>query len=135
MEGKILVVDDNPITIKLLTRILDHEGYFVETATSGIKAFEILNGSKPDLILLDIMMPELNGYKIAEKIKQTEELKDIPIIMISALNDNESKAKGFQAGASEFITKPFDRVDLVTKVNNLIKIKRQSDIIKKAKKK
>lgn len=129
MVGKILVIDDSPVAVKLLTTILSYEGYTIKAANDSDEAFELLNKYRPDLILLDIMMPKLDGYKVAEKIKQVDELKNIPIIMITALDNQESKIKGLQAGAEEFITKPFDRTELLIRVANLIKIKQYTDII------
>jgi putative two-component system response regulator len=125
--GKILVIDDSEITQKLLLTILEHENYEVKVANDAFQAFEVLTKFKPDIILLDIMMPKMDGYEFAKKIKQLDDLNSIPVIIITALNDQESKIKALQAGAEEFISKPIDRTELLARTRNLVKIKKYHD--------
>ena len=126
-QGKILIIDDSEIAQKLLLTILEHENYEVKVANDAFQAFEVLTKFKPDIILLDIMMPKMDGYEFTKKIKCLDDFNSIPIILVTALNDQESKIKGLQAGAEEFISKPIDRIELLVRIKNLIKIKKYYD--------
>ena len=127
MPEKILIIDDSEIALKLLSTILEHENYEIRIAKDAFQAFEVLTKFKPDIIMLDIMMPKMDGYEFAKRIKSLDDLKNIPIILVTALNDQESKLKGLSAGAEEFISKPIDRTELLIRTKNLIKMKKYHD--------
>ncbi len=102
----ILVVDDEPVNVFLLLKILENGGYTVLTARSGSEALQILQKFIPDLILLDLVMPRINGFEVLANLKCNKILKTIPVIIVSALNDSENKLKAYNAGAVAYITKP-----------------------------
>jgi DNA-binding response OmpR family regulator len=120
--SKILVVDDELIGRQLLDAILRREKYTTFLANSGYEAIEACRNNLPDLILLDVMMPALNGFETILEIKKDELLQNIPIILVTALEDRDSKIRGLECGANDFITKPFDRIELLSKIKNLLSI-------------
>ena len=106
-QKTVLIVDDTPENIDVLRGAVKND-YKVKIATNGKKALSIAhNNPKPDIILLDIMMPEMDGYEVCKKLKSSENTKEIPIIFLSAKNDERSEAKGLELGAVDYITKPF----------------------------
>ncbi len=117
-QADILVVDDTPDNLRLLIRILQKEGYKVRPVTNGFSALEAIQSSRPDLILLDIMMPDISGYEVCEKLKSDRYLREIPIIFLSALEDVLNKAKAFEVGGCDYITKPFQVKEVLARVNN-----------------
>ena len=130
----VLVVDDEPVNIDLLRESLKDQ-YKIMIATRGAQAISIAEKKLPDLILLDIMMPEMDGYEACEKLKETEATKDIPVIFISALNEIEDKSVGFDMGAAAFITKPFDVKEVFNLVEAFTVLKKQDRIIAQYEKK
>ena len=127
---KILTVDDEVKNLTLLEAILTPLGYEVETAQSGKEALAKVEASPPDMILLDVMMPEMTGYELCKRLKAEESTQIIPIVMITALVDKESRVRGIEAGADDFLTKPVDKIELTARVKNLIKVKEYNDSIK-----
>lgn len=124
---KILIVDDVPTNIMLVQAILRKEGYTLITTDNGIKALELVKELKPNLILLDIMMPGMDGYEVLTELKANPETQDIPVIIMSALSDMQSIVKGYQLGAIEYVTKPFQREELIKRISlrhELFNIKR-----------
>lgn len=115
-RGNILVVDDTPANLRLLAGILNGKGYKVRPVPNGELALSAARGMPPDLILLDIMMPEMNGYEVCEKIKADERTRDIPVIFISAINDVLDKVKAFVVGGVDYITKPFQMEEVLVRV-------------------
>ena len=115
-RGNILVVDDTPANLRLLAGILNSQGYKVRPVPSGELALSAATGMPPDLILLDIMMPEMNGYQVCEKIKADERTRNIPVIFISAINDVLDKVKAFAVGGVDYITKPFQMEEVLVRV-------------------
>ena len=113
---KILVVDDIATNVLLLKTILGKAGYRIVTATGGREALEKVESESPDLILLDIMMPDMNGYEVIERLKADERFCRIPVIFLSALHDSENIVKGFKMGASDYVSKPFNHEELITRV-------------------
>ena len=109
---KIMVVDDDPTTIKLLTYMLEKNNYCVISCSNGKEAVEKSKKEHPDLILMDIMMPEMNGIEAMQKIKEVPETKDIPIIILSALGQEIDVMKGLECGAAGYVVKPFDSQSL-----------------------
>lgn len=116
----ILVVDDEPDIVKLLEISLKLSNYDVLKAYSGPEALELLKGRKPDLILLDIMMPEMNGYDMCLKIKADPKLKGIPVVMLTAKGQKGDAERGIEAGADDYIIKPFDPYELGEQVTRLL---------------
>ena len=117
---KILIVDDDKDFLKALTTVLENNGYGIVTATDGAQALELARTESPDLILLDIMLPGMNGFKVCRFLKFDENYKDIPIIIISAKADEEDKRLGRQMGAELYITKPFEDEELLQAIKQLI---------------
>jgi len=126
-RGRILVVDDVPANVQLLTTYLKAVGYHVIPARDGEEALSRIVDTKPDLILLDIMMPKLNGYEVCERIKSDENTRYIPVIVVTALNDLDAKIKGQEVGADDFVAKPFNKLELLTRVKSLLRIKSLHD--------
>jgi len=125
MKGKpvILVVDDQPQNIEVLEAYLIPRGYEIVKAANGEEALEKLSGNKIDLILLDVMMPGMNGYEVCKKVKNDSGNTFLPIVMLTALDNMEAKIEGLEAGADDFLNKPFQKIELVARINNLLKIK------------
>lgn len=126
---KILVVDDVVSNVVLLEALLKREKYQVVTASDGTEALKKVETEHPDLILLDIMMPGLSGFDVSERLKSSQEYCDIPIIFITALNSYDDIVKGFEFGANDFITKPFNRDELKTRVRHQISLQEAKRII------
>ncbi len=116
MKEHILVVDDNVINLKILSTVLKGSDYQVSTATSGREAFKVIESNAPDLILLDIMIPDIDGYDMCRTLKSNEETKDIPIIFVTALVEKENKIKGLNMGAEDYITKPFYKEEILLRI-------------------
>ena len=121
------VIDDDPSSLHLLEFILKQKGYNVTSSTSGEKALNHFEKEKPDLILLDILMPKMDGYEVCRKIKQKPEIKDVPVIFITASNDTEELIRGFDAGAVDFISKPINKPELLARVNTHLELKLSRD--------
>jgi diguanylate cyclase (GGDEF)-like protein/PAS domain S-box-containing protein len=113
---QILVVDDSPNTLSLLTEVLTDDGYKVQTATSGIEALTAVSGEMPDLILLDVKMPDMDGYEVCRQLKSEEYNSNVPVIFISGLYDATDKVKGFNAGGVDYITKPFQFEEVLARI-------------------
>ncbi len=119
---EILIVDDIPANLSILTKILRQEGYHVRPALNGELALKAVQKSLPDLILLDIMMPGINGYHVCQELKVNERTRDIPILFISALDDPMEKVKAFEMGGVDFITKPFHAREVLARVNTQLQL-------------
>ncbi len=118
----ILVVDDVPVNIHLLNTYLTAEGYDVVSAADGKSALQIARASQPDVILLDVMMPELNGFEVCKILKKDHKTKFIPVIMVTALNEEEDKIKGMDSGAHDYLSKPFNKRDLLARVRAALRV-------------
>lgn len=118
---KILVVDDEQDLVETIRLKLSSEGYKVESANTGVEALEKAKQTKPDLILLDIMMPELNGYQVCKKIKEDDSLKNIPVVMLTAKAQESDKFWGLETGADDYITKPFEFSNLLKTISKHLK--------------
>jgi CheY-like chemotaxis protein len=112
----IMLVDDFPSTLMVLERMLKHAGYQVSSFSSGKLALEAVEGVKPDLILLDIQMPEMDGYEVCAQLKANPRLADIPVLFLSAAGDPADKVKAFNSGASDFLTKPYHPGEILSRV-------------------
>ena len=121
MTGKkILLVDDEPHLIRSLAFVLTKEGYEITTANNGEEALERVKQSKPALMFLDVMMPKKNGYEVCQEIKDSPDLKDIYVIMLSARGQEAAVEQGLKCGANEFLTKPFSPMAIVAKVKEVL---------------
>ncbi len=122
---KILVVDDLLENLRLLANLLAAEGYSVRKAPDGPMALSNVPRFQPDLILLDIMMPDMDGYEVCQQLKADEQFKDIPVIFLSALDLTFDKIKAFEVGAADFIHKPFHPAEVIARVKNQLRIRQQ----------
>ncbi len=123
MTGRILVVDDQPLNVKLLEAKLTSEYYDVLTASGGAAAVRIATEERPDLILLDVMMPDMDGYEVCRILRDQPETMHIPIVMVTALSDTADRVVGLEAGADDFLTKPVDDLALFARVRSLLRFK------------
>jgi adenylate cyclase len=130
MDSTVLVVDDMPQNARLLDAVLAPRGYRVVTAESGEEALRLVISEPPDLVLLDIFMPDMDGYEVCRRIRQQPATAFLPVVMITASGDQE-KRKAIEAGADDFVTKPFDKAELLARVKSLIRIKRYHDTIER----
>jgi CheY-like chemotaxis protein len=127
-KGLVLVVDDNQLNRTLLATGLEEEGYSVQTATNGRQALAMLHNEPFDAMLLDLLMPEMDGYEVLEITRADEHLRHIPVIVISALDDMESVIRCIEMGATDYLTKPFDPVLLRARLNACLANKRIHDL-------
>ena len=124
----ILVVDDVPQNVRLLEAVLSPRGFRVATASSGEEALEVLGKEHPDLVLLDILMPGIDGYEVCARIREDPETAFLPVIMITASGGQE-KIRAIEAGADDFVNKPFDQAELLARVRSLVRIKRYHETV------
>lgn len=124
---KILVVDDHPSSRMTAVALLSVEGYEVLEADSGPAALERVVEGNPDLILLDVMMPGMDGFEVCRRLKEDEQTRLIPVVFITALNDRRSRIMGIEVGGDDFLTKPFDRLELAARVKSLVRQKRLNE--------
>ncbi|MFP4025118.1 MAG: response regulator [Thiohalospira sp.] len=129
-KSKILIVDDNPKNLQVLGNLLEKNHYNVEYALSGKEALEWINSDSFDLILLDIMMPEMDGYEVCETIRKDKRYQDTPIIFLTAKTDKESIVKGFKLNAQDYVSKPFDTAELLARINTHLELKDSRDKLK-----
>jgi len=127
----ILIVEDNQENIDLLYYFLSPQGYELTAVMDGQEAIKAVESEKPDLILLDIMLPKLDGFAVCERLKKNSDTKSIPIIMLTALKELKDKIKSLEVGADDFISKPFENVELLARVKSLLRLKEYHDEIEK----
>jgi putative two-component system response regulator len=125
----ILIVDDEARNVKLLETLLHAEGHATLAARNGSEALELAATTQPDLILLDVMMPDMDGFETVTRLKADPRTQPVPVIMVTALDDRASKLRALQAGAEEFLSKPIDRADLTVRVRNLLRLKEYGDFL------
>jgi len=131
-SGTILVADDHEPNRALFEEFLTAESFSVVTVADGAAALQEFHRSKPDLLLLDVMMPRLNGFEVCEKIKASKETCLTPVILVTALSDKEDRIAGIKAGADDFLTRPVDRSELLARVRSLLKLKAHTDELERA---
>jgi len=129
-EATVLVVDDLPQNVRLLDAVLAPRGYRVLGAGSGEDALRLLGEHQPDLVLLDILMPGIDGYEVCRRLRQDPATAFLPVVMITASGDQE-KVRAIEAGADDFVTKPFDHAELLARVRSLVRVKRYHDTIER----
>ena len=122
-RSKVLVVDDNPQNLELLVAYLESLGCQVLTAVDGLEALEKVRTETPDLVLLDVMMPRMSGFEVCRKLKSDPASREIPIIMVTALNELGDIQRGVESGTDDFITKPVNRLELTTRVRTLLRVR------------
>lgn len=127
MNNKILIVDDTPINIQMAMNILKDQGYKMFYAKSGEMALKLVFENNFDLILLDIMMPEMNGFEVCNKVKNNEKTKNIPIIFLSGKDSTQDIEQAYEVGGIDYIVKPFITIELITKVNSYVRLKQLED--------
>src|SRR6202158_940565 len=127
MSARILVVDDVPTNLKLLEVRLSAEYFEVILASNGAQALEICERGQCDIVLLDVMMPGMDGFEVARRIKSNTAAPHIPVVMVTALDQPAARGKGLDAGADDFLTKPVDDIALVARVRSLVRLKMATD--------
>lgn len=123
-KANILLVDDTPANLQLLLPMFSQEAYRVRVSKSGVRALELVRAEKPDLVLLDIVMPDISGYDVCRQLKADPETAGIPIIFLSALNEVENKLEAFELGGVDYIAKPFHAAEVLTRVNTHLTLRR-----------
>jgi sigma-B regulation protein RsbU (phosphoserine phosphatase) len=131
---EILIVDDNPANLRLLSQMLADRGYIVRAVKSGPRALESVRATPPNLILLDIKMPGMDGYEVCRQLKELPETRSIPVIFISALNEIQNKVQGFNVGGVDYITKPFQYEEVIARVETHLALRRFQKRLQKANK-
>jgi two-component system alkaline phosphatase synthesis response regulator PhoP len=116
-KGRILIVDDDPQAVEILTRMLEREGYECISAASGAAALQLLRTQIVDVILLDVMMPEMDGLQVCERLRQDSELRQIPVILLTAKDDMQTRSRGMALGVSEYLTKPVNKRELFLRID------------------
>lgn len=129
-KPRILIVDDDPLNVKLMAAGLAGEPYGILKAFDGQQALDIVASQPPDLILLDVMMPGLDGFSVTQKLKNNPETRDIPIILVTALDSTDDKVRGLEAGADEFLNKPVNLTELTARIKSFLRLKEYKDQIK-----
>lgn len=123
-ESLILIVDDNLIGRETLAELLESEGYILAFAMNGLVALQQATQLTPDLILLDVMMPDMDGFEVCRRLRADTALAEVPVIMVTALDDHHSRLQGLEAGADDFVTKPFNRAELRARVKTITRLNR-----------
>ena len=128
----ILVVDDNQQNLELIQAYLEDIQCRTAAAHDGIEALEMVAQEKPDLILLDVMMPRMSGFEVCRRLKNNPSTDDIPVIMVTALNEFGDIERGIDSGADDFVSKPINRLELLTRIRTMLKLKHLSDRLQRA---
>ena len=128
-NAKVLIVDDEPIIRDILEGLLSFQGYDLLFATNGIEALEAVEEHAPDVLLLDVMMPEMDGFQVCQYLKAHDKWQHIPVILVTALNSKDDLSRGLDAGADDFLHKPFDNQELLAHVRSMLRTKRQYDLL------
>jgi putative two-component system response regulator len=125
--GSVLIVDDIAGNARLIERLLVPDGHIVRTAGGGAEALQLVQANPPDLLIMDVMMPQVDGFQACRKIKQDASTRLIPVVLVTSLDDTASRIRGIEAGADDFVTKPFNALELRARVRSLLRIKSYTD--------
>jgi DNA-binding response OmpR family regulator len=128
-QADILIVDDTPANLNVLSTILTQQGYKVRPANNGEVALVVAQRAAPDLILLDIQMPGMNGFEVCQRLKESDQTRDIPVIFISALDEVLDKVEAFEVGGVDYITKPFQILEVLARIEHQLRLRRQQEQI------
>jgi len=120
---RILIVDDNPQNVELLEAYLVSLKCCVSSASDGVEALAAVQQGQPDLVLLDVMMPRMSGFEVCQRLKTDPATRDIPVLMVTALNEVGDIERGAEAGTDDFLSKPFNKIELLTRVRSLLRIR------------
>src|SRR5689334_19044647 len=123
-QGDVLVVDDTPANLQLLSGMLKERGYQVRPVPSGALALRAAESQTPDAILLDVTMPEMDGYEVCRRLKQNPQLRDVPVLFISALSEPLDKVRAFQVGGVDYVTKPFQIDEVQARIDTHVRLRR-----------
>lgn len=129
MRSTVLIVDDDPIGLQILETLLQSQNVTLVKASDGAEALAQAMAVQPDLILLDVIMPRMDGFEVCRRLRQTPDLAEVPIILLTALDDRDSRLRGIQAGADDFIAKPYDRLELGTRVQTIVRLNRYRRLV------
>ncbi len=124
IQGKILLVDDSPVTLRLIKKYLEHQNFEIETAINGLEAVSKIYSRNFDLVVLDVMMPFMDGFQVCEKIREEYSLFELPVLFLTSLNDISEMIKGFNLGANDYLSKPFKQEELIARAKTLVKLKK-----------
>ena len=127
MSARVLVVDDVEVNVRLLEAKLSSEYFTVLTAMNGEQALQLAQSEHPDIILLDVMMPEMDGFEVCARLKADARTSDIPVVMVTALSEVSDRVHGLQSGADDFLTKPVNDTALFARVRSLVRLKRMTE--------
>ncbi|HUP98142.1 MAG TPA: response regulator [Usitatibacter sp.] len=133
MTQRILVIDDVPQNVKLLEQLLSLSGYLVSTASSGAEGLAKIASDKPDLVLLDVVMPQMSGYQVCRAIREDAATQLLPVVMVTALDPAEERVKGIEVGADDFLSKPINQPELLARVRSLLRIRALNDQVARQK--
>jgi len=122
-RAKILIVDDTPANLRLLSRMLTEQGYAVRAANSGEAALQFMEATAPDIVLLDVKMPDLDGYEVCHRMKASERLRDVPVIFLSAMDAAWDKVKAFSAGGIDYIVKPIEETEMLARLETHLQLR------------
>ena len=122
MKKTITIIEDEPFIIEALSFILEKEGFIVKSISDGAKAIEFVKDTKPDLVILDIMLPNVSGMKILEDIRSTKLIAELPVLMLTAKGQKKDRRAAEDAGVNEFMTKPFDNAELIQQIKHMLKL-------------
>jgi two-component system, cell cycle response regulator len=128
-HSSILIVDDLPLGRETVATLISPLGYQLLFASNGAEALRLAQATPPDLILLDVMMPGMDGYEVCRRLRATPALAEVPVIMLTALDDRDSRLRGIEAGADDFISKPYDRIELRARVRTITRLNRYRRLV------